>query len=138
MVLIGESGYVIHERNMLNLRTVAVFVDDEQLVQRDLIEKYSIEPRIQKARHYDSLVRIMATGRVTAITIPMNEFHKSLISINEDRDKFGQPFEIGFKESFLFLSKRRADELAPLMDRLIQALEDMKSDGTVKELTNKF
>jgi len=138
IALIGESGYAIHERNMLDLRTVAIFVGDEQLVQRDLIEKFSIDPRIQKTRHYDSLVRIMASGRVTAIAIPMNEFKRSLKNINEDRDKFGQPFEIGFKESFLFLSRRRADELAPLMERILQTLEDMKNDGTMKELNNRL
>jgi hypothetical protein len=138
LVLIGESGYAIHERNMIDLRTVAVFVEDEQLLQRELIDKFSIEPRIQKARHYDSLVRIMATGRVTAIVIPMKEFERSLLNINEDRNKFGQPFVIGFKESFLFLSRRRAEKLTPLMDKLIQALEEMKNDGTVEELNNRL
>lgn len=137
LILIGESGYAIHERNMLDLRTVAVFEDDEALVQRDLIDEYSIEPRVQKARHYDSLVRIMASGRVTAIAIPMIEFERSLVNINEDRSNFGQPFVIGIKEDFLFLSKRRAEKMAPLMDKLMRALEEMKNDGTVEELSNR-
>lgn len=138
LVLIGESGYTIHERNLLNLKTVAVFEEDKQLLQKFLIEKYSIEPRIQITRHYDSLVRIMASGRVTAILIPENEFERSLISVNEEREKFGQPFIVGNKKKFLFLSRRRAETLAPLMDRLIQTLEEMKTDGTVEELNNRF
>ncbi len=138
LVLIGESGYAIHERNMIDLRTVAVFSNDESLIQQHLIDKYSIEPRIQKARHYDSLVRIMASGRVTAIAIPLKEFERSLMSIKEDRDKFSPPFAIGVKEEFLYLSKKRADKMAPLMDKLMQALEGMKDDGTVEELCNRL
>lgn len=138
LVLIGESGYAIHDRNMIDLRTVAVFTDDESLIQQHLIDKYSIEPRIQKARHYDSLVRIMASGRVTAIAIPLNEFERSLMSIKEDRGKFSQPFTIGVKEEFLFLSKRRVEKMAPLMDKLMQALNEMKDDGTVEELSNRL
>ena len=132
--LISESGFVINERNMVGLRTVAVLMEDEPSMMRELIDKYSIDPRIQKARHYDSLVKFMSSGRVTAIFIPLDEFEKSLRHINEDRNNFGQPFILGFKENFMVLSKKRANQVAPLMDRLFRALEEMKSDGTMEEL----
>lgn len=135
LVLIGESGYSINERNLSNLRTIGVFMEDEPMLFGELIDPYSLEPRIQRARHYDSLVRIMATGRVSAIYLPINEFDRSLRILNEDRDKFGNPFPAGFKEDFLFLSRRRADKAAPLMDRLIQALEELKDEGIVEELS---
>lgn len=135
LVLISESGYNITERNIANMRTVGVFVEDEPHLFREMINRYSVEPRIQRARHYDLLVRIMASGRVSAIFLPINEFEKSIRILGEDRDRFGQPFPMGFKEEFLFLSKRRADRVAPLMDRLIQALEELKNEGIINELS---
>lgn len=135
IVLISESGYSISERNLYSLRTIGVFVEDEPMLFSEVIDPYSLEPRVQRVRHYDSLVRIMATGRVSAIYLPINEFDRSVMVLNEDRDKFGNPFPMGFKEDFLFLSKRRADKAAPLMDRLIQALEELKDEGVVEELS---
>ena len=133
--LISNIDFFINERNMMNLRTIAVFVEDEPLLIREVIDRYAIEPRIQKARHYDSLVKLMTTGRVSAIFIPLDEFERSLRIIHGDPGSFNQPFIIGFKEDFLVLSKRRADKIAPLMDRLIGALEQMKNDGTMEELS---
>jgi len=134
--LIGESGFMINEYNMMDLRTVAVFVDDEPVLNTELLDRFTISPRIQKARHYDSLVKILATSRVTAIFIPLKEFERSVENIHEDMDKFGQPFILGSDEEFIALSRRKADLLAPLMDRLIVALEEMKRDGTMDDLNN--
>ncbi|MDA3809774.1 MAG: transporter substrate-binding domain-containing protein [Spirochaetaceae bacterium] len=134
-VLLGESGLVINQYNLVDLKTVAVFMDDEQLLGSELIDKFSIEPRIQKARHYDSLLKILTTGRVMAVFVSLEDFTRSLRNLNEDPEKFGQPYILGFKENFLVLSRRRADKVAPLMDRIIQALEDMNDDGTMKELS---
>ncbi|MBI9099741.1 MAG: hypothetical protein JEY91_14775 [Spirochaetaceae bacterium] len=136
-VLISSDDFVINERNIIDLRTIAVFTEDEPFLIREIIDPFSLEPRIQKARHYDSLVKIMSTGRVSAIFIPLDEFERSLRHINEDRNKFGQPFIAGYRELFLVLSKRRADKVAPLMDRLIQTLEEMKNDGTIEELITR-
>jgi ABC-type amino acid transport substrate-binding protein len=132
--LVSEKGVLINEYNLVDLRTIAVYMDDEAYLNEVLIEKYSLDTRIQKARHYDSLVRIMATGRVAAIFIPLQDFERSLSHMNEDREKFGQPFPLGYKEDYLVLSKRRADTLSPLMNRLIQALDTMKQDGILNEL----
>lgn len=137
LVLIGKRGMTINERTLVNLKTIAVFIEDEHILMDEILFAYSIEPRIHKVRHYDSLVRVLATGRAAAIYIPVREFEKSLRHMNEDRDKFGHPFEAGFREEFIVLSRRRADKIAPLMDRLIQALEMMKNDGTIEELNRR-
>lgn len=136
-VLISGNDFVINERNLIDLRTIAVFTEDEPFLISEIIDPFSLEPRIQKARHYDSLVKIMSTGRVSAIFIPLDEFERSLRHINEDRSKFGQPFIAGYREIFLVLSKRRADKVVPLMNRLIHTLDEMKNDGTIEEIIGK-
>ena len=132
--LISKSGFFVNEHNLMDIRTVGVFMGDEPSLFRELIDKYSIEPRIQKARHYDSLIKIIGSGRVTVIFIPVKEFDRAIDRMDEDRTTFGHPFIIGHEELFLVLSRRRADRVAPLMDKLNRTIDHMKNDGTIEEL----
>ncbi len=132
--LIGKSGFPINEYNLISIKTIGVYSPDEYFLIRDLINRYSIEPRIQLARHYDSLIRIITTGRVSAVFVPIDEFEKGLIRMNEERSHFSNPFILNNQENFLVVSKRRADNVAPLMDRLDRILENMKKDGSFDEL----
>lgn len=133
-VLISNRDVIINDYNLIDLKTIAVNMDDEAYLNEALIDRFTIDPKIQKARHYDSLIRIIKTGRADAIFIPIEEFERSLRNRNEDRGGFGQPYEVGFRNDFLVLSRRRAEKLAPLMNRIIQSLKSMKEEGLMEDL----
>lgn len=131
MILIGPGGFTISERNLPDLKTIGVFTGDQVLLERNLIDPYSLDARIQPARHYDLLVKIMSTGRVSAIYLPLKEFENSLNVLDEARENFGNPFESGIKKEFLFLSGRRAAGAAPLRNALKKALDELKTEGDI-------
>ncbi|MBB6482012.1 hypothetical protein [Spirochaeta isovalerica] len=135
VVLMSGNDMRIEERNIMDLKTIGVFIEDEPLLEREVIDRFSLDPRIQRVRHYDILVRIMATGRVSAIMIPLRDFERSIEELNQDKDSFGQPFPVGFKEDFLFLSRMNTDRTAPSMDRIRKAVEEMRLGGILEELS---
>ncbi|MBN2657154.1 MAG: hypothetical protein JXR86_08850 [Spirochaetales bacterium] len=134
LVLITKNEIRLDERNLTELKTIGIFIEDEHLLEREVIDKYSLDPGIQRVRHYDILVHIMAAERVSAIMIPMVNFERSLRLQNEDRDAFSQPFPVGFLEDFLFLSRKNTDRTAPSGARIVKAVEDMRLGGILEKL----
>lgn len=134
LVLISKNGYRIDERNLVDFQTIGVLVEDSPLLEREVIDRFSLNVRVRPVRHYDILVRIMSSGRVSAILITMRDFNNSIEKLNVDPDQFGQPFPVGFKEEFLYISRSGTDKTAPVMDRIISAVEDMQKKGVLEDL----